>query len=188
MRNQFLYSLHPAQGIGVVDRANGNTRPVRIAKPTLGFALIALICFCCPLSAQTYYKWVDESGTVHYSANPPADRAYERVDTRAQVIISRAPESAATDSEESTSDPVQLPREAPPDPEQLRARCRQRQENLFWLQSNRRVILEAEDGSEQLMSQNEQDRMIEENRAFLQQWCQDVNLRDIPPEGPRDNG
>lgn len=146
--------------------------------------LLALAAaFCLPLAAQTYYKWVDDQGTVHYSAEPPDDRAYDEVDTQGQVIASRelAPPAPA---EPAPAERVEMPREAPPDPQLVAARCRQAQENLFWLQNKRRVILEKDDGSQEFLDEEQQQRMIEENRAMMEQWCKDVDLDAIPMNGP----
>lgn len=59
-------------------------------------SLIAALCLCLPVAAQTVYKWVDEEGEVHYShALPPdqAERAHERLaaDGRVAERVDRAP-------------------------------------------------------------------------------------------------
>lgn len=138
-----------------------------------------LLLFLCtllaaaPVAAKTYYKWTDDIGTVHFSAEPPNDREYETVDTSGR-ITSIAPVQSETSQEaaQDAAEEVQMPREAAPDPEVVAARCKQAQENLFWLQSKRRIVVENDDGSETFIDAEEQQRLIEENQALIDEWCQ----------------
>ena len=126
--------------------------------------------------AQTYYKWRDDAGTVHFTAEPPIDREYEAINTSGQVI-GRSAERAATAAEADaaeTAATAQMPREGEVDPELIRQRCQQARENLFWLQANRRIVVERDDGTEEFIDADEQQRQIEQNRAFLEEWCGNV--------------
>jgi len=159
------------------------TRPWGLVR---GLVVLASIFACLPLAAQTYYKWVDDQGTVHYTADPPANRTYAEVDTQGQVIATREVAPPANSPDSTEPEQVQMPRQAPPDPELVAARCRQAQENLFWLQNKRRVILEKDDGSQQFLNEEEQQQMVEESRALMEQWCENVDLGNVPINGPPD--
>lgn len=146
------------------------TRIVNI-RPTLLLILCALLV-AAPAAARTYYKWTDDSGTVHFTAEPPSDRDYETINTSGQVIgSSQAPAQPAQTQE--TAEDVQMPRQGAPDPEVVAARCRQARENLVWLQSNRRIVVENDDGSETFIDADEQQQLIEDNQALLDEWCRD---------------
>jgi len=139
--------------------------------------LVVLLCailVAAPAAARTYYKWTDDNGTVHFTAEPPSDRDYESINTSGQVTgSSQTPaQPAAPQAEESAPD-VQMPRQAAPDPEVVAARCQQARENLFWLQSKRRIVIENDDGSETFIDADEQQRLMEENQALIDEWCQD---------------
>jgi len=125
------------------------------------------------LEAQTYYKWTDENGTTHFTAEPPMDRDFESIDTSGNVISSTRLESpdVSTTAEETMEEVSRAPREGEPDPELVEARCNEARENLFWLQSNRRVIVEDDQGNEQFIDVDRQQQLIEENRALLEEWC-----------------
>ncbi len=148
------------------------TRIVTI-RPMLLVLLCALLVSA-PAAARTYYKWTDENGTVHFTSEPPIDRDYETINTAGLVTGSSRTQGEAepTQSQESPED-VQMPRQAPPDPEVVAARCEQARENLFWLQSHRRIIVENDDGSETFIDADEQQRMIEENQALIDEWCRE---------------
>ena len=148
------------------------TRIVNI-RPTLLLLLCALLV-AAPAAARTYYKWTDDNGTVHFTAEPPNDRDDETISTSGQVTGSSATQTPAEapQAQESAED-VQMPRQAAPDPELVAARCAQARENLVWLQSNRRIIIENDDGSETFIDADEQQRLIEENQALIDEWCQD---------------
>jgi len=141
-------------------------------RPTLLLFLCTLLA-AAPVAAKTYYKWTDDIGTVHFSVEPPNDREYETVNTSGR-ITSIAPVQSETSQEaaQDAAEEVQMPREAAPDPEVVAARCKQAQENLFWLQSKRRIVVENDDGSETFIDAEEQQRLIEENQALIEEWCQ----------------
>lgn len=146
---------------------------IRSKKPTLILILCALL-FAAPAAAKTYYKWTDDNGTVHFTAEPPNDRDYETINTAGQVTgSSRTQAQPEPPQAQEAAEDIQMPRQAAPDPEVVAARCEQARENLFWLQSNRRITIENDDGSETFIDADEQQRMIEENQALIDEWCQD---------------
>ena len=127
-----------------------------------------------PAAAKTYYKWTDDNGTVHFTAEPPNDRDYETINTTGQVTgSSRTQAEPAQPETQQAAEEVQMPRQAAPDPEAVAARCKQARENLFWLQSKRRIVVESDDGSETFIDADEQQRLIEENQALIDEWCDD---------------
>lgn len=153
------------------------TQPGQVIIVNIRPALLVLLCVllaATPVAAQTYYKWTDDNGTVHFTAEPPPDREYETVDTYGQVTgSSPAPDDAPPPTGGEEQPESGTPREAAPDPEAVAARCQEARENLFWLQSNRRIIVENDDGSEDFIDADEQQRLIEENQALIDEWCDD---------------
>lgn len=141
-------------------------------------AILAALLLAASMAAeaQVYYKWRDDQGTVHFSAEPPIDRDYEAINTRGQVIGRSADGAPATDAAQAGQDEaaVQMPREAKVDPDLIRSRCQQARENLFWLQAKRRIIVERDDGTQEFIGPEEQQRQIQANRAFLEEWCGNV--------------
>jgi|GEM_PF-923257 len=152
------------------------TEPSQVIIVKIRHILLVLLCTllaAAPVAAKTYYKWTDDIGTVHFSAEPPNDREYEIVNTSGRItsIPSEQSETSQESAQDAAGD-VQMPRQAAPDPQVVAARCEQARENLFWLQSNRRIIIENDDGSETFIDADEQQRMIEENQALIEEWCQ----------------
>ncbi|MDT8408756.1 MAG: DUF4124 domain-containing protein [Wenzhouxiangellaceae bacterium] len=134
--------------------------------------ILALIALSTTLAAQSFYKWVDDQGTVHFSSEPPLDRDYETINTTGRVLGSTAP--AAAPAIEAAPEPAaQMPRQRAPDPELIAARCQQARENLFWLQAKRRIVVERDDGSEEFIDAEEQQKMAQQSQALIDEWCQD---------------
>lgn len=123
--------------------------------------------------AQTYYKWTDDNGTTHFTAEPPMDRDYESIDTSGNVISTTRlePSDVVAEDGEPMEGESRAPREGEPDPALVEARCNEARENLFWLQSNRRIVVEDDQGNEQFIDAERQQELIEENRALLEEWC-----------------
>lgn len=133
--------------------------------------LVLAVAAAAPATAQTYYKWIDDIGTVHYTARPPADRDYERVDVSAPPPSNSQALPQADAEPAETAEDVQMPRRAAPDPEVVRARCRQARENLFWLESKQRIRVEEDDGSQRFVDADERERLIDEARTTIEEWC-----------------
>lgn len=144
-------------------------------KQFLAFFLTAAVAF--GALADEVYKWVDENGTTHFSAQPPTDREYEVITPSAgrvgTVDPTQQPESDG-DSAESSGDP-QAPlevEESEPDPEEVAQRCEQARENLFWLTERRRVSMRDEEtGEETWLDDDERLDMIDETEAYLREHC-----------------
>lgn len=133
--------------------------------------LVLAAAAAAPATAQTYYKWTDDNGTVHFTAQPPADRDYETIDASTRLLGNAdAVPDAGTEPAETAAD-VQMPRRAPPDPEVVRARCEQARENLFWLESKQRIRVEEDDGSQRFVDADERERLIDEARTAVEEWC-----------------
>ena len=139
-------------------------------------AIVAALMLSTSVLAQTYFKWVDDEGTVHFTAEPPQDRAFERIDTSGNVIGRSAPTNTSpAEAEGATAEgEVVMPREGQPDSEEIAARCAQARENMFWLENRRRIAVERDDGTEDFVEGDDRISMIEETQAFLDEWCQDV--------------
>jgi len=125
------------------------------------------------VSAQTYYKWRDAAGTVHFTSEPPVNRDYEVINISGHVIGQSMAEPANATEAAAQQPPVQMPREAGIDPNLIAQRCQQARENLYWLRANRRIVVERDDGSEEFIDAEEQQRQIAQNQAFIDEWCRD---------------
>lgn len=134
--------------------------------------ILAVVLGMSPALAQRYYKWVDEQGTTHFTAEPPRDADYEIVDTSGAVIGSSSAATGRGQQDQAEEpEPIAMPREGEVDPERVAQRCEQARENLFWLRANRRIQVERDDGSMEFIDFEEQQRLIEENEAILAEWC-----------------
>ena len=140
-------------------------------KTILLACLLTILLLPIAAQGQSYYKWRDDQGTTHFTSEPPLDRDYEIVDTRGNVVGRSAP--TVPDQPEARSDSMPLPREGAPDPEEVARRCRQARENMVALTGNRRIVMERDDGSEVLLTEDERQEQIERNQAILDQWCAD---------------
>lgn len=144
-------------------------------NPLIVALSLALLLLTGTASAQTYYKWKDAQGTVHFTSEPPIDRDYEVINTSGHIVGRSVPgaERKSETAEQSAQPAAQMPREASIDPDLIAQRCQQARENLYWLRANRRIIVERDDGSEEFIDAEEQQAQIEQNQAFIDEWCSD---------------
>lgn len=144
------------------------------------FCLISILAlFAGTIQAsEEIYKWVDEDGVTHYSARPPEGIEYQRVTTEADRAVARTDSTVATDSDEqeerrATGNLPELAEIAAeePDPELVAERCEQARNNLNWLTQRTRISVEGEDGEMRRLSEEERQAQIQENQAFIDEWC-----------------
>ncbi|AKS40827.1 DUF4124 domain-containing protein [Wenzhouxiangella marina] len=155
--------------------------PFKSRLATLGFLLMGLAFTALPAHAQDeIYKWVDEDGVTHFSTQPPENVNYQRLDVRTRRTTDVAPRTVG-ESEEggdradaaelgTLPEIPQIAAEAP-DPELVAERCEQARENLMWLTERTRLSTEDEEGNRRVISEEERQRLIEETRAFITEWC-----------------
>lgn len=53
---------------------------IRNRSARLLVCCLLLVLAAPPLGAARIYRWVDDEGVVHYSANPPTEETYERLE------------------------------------------------------------------------------------------------------------
>lgn len=127
--------------------------------------------------ANEVYKWVDDDGTTHFSAQPPIDRPYEIITPsagRVGTVDPTAPRENRDDPADTSGGVPEMPeievRE--PDPEEVAQRCEQARENLFWLTERRRVsVRDEETGEETWLDDDQRLDMIDETEAVLREHC-----------------
>lgn len=144
--------------------------------------LLLLFAFALPAGAQTFYKWTDAQGNVHYTDEPPAQGDYEEVRPatgpadsetasaaeRLQSWRERQVESAEREAEERAE------REEAERAEAIRAEnCTRARENARVLEQNTRILLPAgeEGGEPERMTDEERLRRLEEARAAVAEFC-----------------
>ena len=131
--------------------------------------------------AAKYYKWVDENGVTHYSAQPPAagkgevikvqsggssdnkeaamKRLEERRDKLEQKKLSEKEQAAQAEAE-------RLNKEA------TEKQCEQFRKNLTVMTQNSRVKLLGADGEARMLPEEERQERIKTAKEFIAQNCQ----------------
>ena len=124
---------------------------------------------------QTVYKWVDAEGVVHYTARPPEGVEYEVVGLETREPEEQAPDETEAAGEEAPAEgiPPAQPEMAStePDPEMVAERCEQARRNIENLTQRANVLIRGEDGERRQITEEERERMLQEARDFIDEWC-----------------
>lgn len=147
-------------------------------------AVIALAALLAALTAQpqavaqeTIYKWMDEEGVVHYTARPPEGIDYEVVDVRNSDQSGDQSSGAEGESGDDGASASSVPPEQPemaasePDPEMVAERCEQARRNVENLTQRSNVLIAGDDGERRQITDEERETMLEDARAFMDEWC-----------------
>lgn len=149
---------------------------------TTAIALLALAA-ATPALAETIYKWVDESGTVHYGERPP-----EGVDAELVTVTSAKPQGSVDDPYAETRAQQADQKEAEAErmveaaaaieqqqQEQARieAACAAQKSRLEQLIPRSKILLQNPDGTSRMLGDDERLAMIEESQKFVDENCSD---------------
>ncbi len=140
---------------------------------SLSVAAIALAAVISVHATEAIYKWVDEEGVTHFSAQPPDGVDYEQVITRsgttARRTEARTDSETATDEADAQSESDLRARIA--DLDALAEQCEQARTNLALLAEAGPVVLRDDDGNEVDLDSEARLSFADENQAFLDEWC-----------------
>ncbi len=135
-----------------------------------------------PLMADTIYKWVDESGTVHYGERPPegvdavpvsvgSSGSVSGGDPYAETRAAQAAQKASA-AERMTETGAAMEQQQQ-DQERLAAACAAQKARLEQLIPRPKVLLQNPDGTTRMLGDQERLDMIEESQKFVDQNCPD---------------
>lgn len=144
------------------------------------FKPVRLIVFLLPVlilataQAEKVHKWIDSSGTTHYSDRPP------KIDIETEVIMSldeplELDANKNEESEPSEETPAEGSQEAeaslPPNPEVI-AYCEQLKANMATLDGEERVRIQHEDGSFEILGDEGKEREKNRLQEQMTKFCQ----------------
>ena len=104
------------------------------------------------------YKWTDENGTVHFSAEAPATGAEE-------VVLDKGPTVEA----ESLDSPTAAAIDEPPSPERDAKRCDQHRSNLKLFEDPAIPLSIEQDGVKRSLNASERAKEVQDARDALTQ-------------------
>ncbi len=115
------------------------------ARRVSGFAatlLIALLVTSPALVAEQFYKWQDEKGVWHYSANPPKDQPADKLKVRTQA--GRSGDEDEDEDEDGEAKPKTKPGAESPES----TNCKAAKKNLEVLNNNPKVLKDTDGDGE----------------------------------------
>lgn len=145
------------------------------------FAVLALGTMT-PVLAETIYKWVDETGTVHYGERPP-----EGVDAELVTVRSARPETAedpyaetrTAQAEQKEANAERMVEESAAfeqrqqEQARIEAACAAQKARLEQLIPRSKVLLQNADGTSRMLGDDERLKMIDDAQKFVDENCQD---------------
>lgn len=141
--------------------------------------LTSLLLISTILSAGKFYKWVDENGVTHYTAEPPKKGEGKVVNTGAQKSSSKAAgEKKLKDLKDSEAankqkqeEKEQFEKELATAKKEKEDNCKQAKQNKIQLTIKNRVRMTMEDGSVKILSQEEKQAQLKKADEAIDEWC-----------------
>ena len=160
-------------------------KDVRIANILAAVLIVALAFLASDAGAEEkIYKWVDETGAVHFGDMPPDNAAAEKIKVTPDTV-STVPPSAATSGVDAGAPPEPQPsyaeqlrqeraekrKEREEQQQQLAKACEQNRKLVAELEPSPRVIVETKDGEVKRLDDDLRIKTLDEARAFIATNC-----------------
>ncbi len=139
-----------------------------------------LLLFSSSLLAAPVYKWVDDRGVTHFSAEPPVNQKSESIKTNSfqpKVPEKTAAQIAAEEAQASARTQAEVDREVrqkvAEEEAALKKYCSEIRHNLAQLESNPRVMAQV-DGQPTRLTEEERQARITEIKKSIEERCATV--------------
>lgn len=142
---------------------------------------MAIVMSTTAAMAAKYYKWVDESGVTHYSAQPPEAGKGEIIRVKSgqssdkDAAMKRLEERRAKlqqDADARNNPKFDPQAEADKrNAEALKKQCENRRKNLKIMTENNRVRMLDENGESRVLPEEERQAKIKEAKDFISENC-----------------
>ncbi|HAB91425.1 MAG: DUF4124 domain-containing protein [Thiopseudomonas sp.] len=139
-----------------------------------------LLLFSSSLLAAPVYKWVDDRGVTHFSAEPPVNQKAESIKTNSfqpKVPEKTAAQIAAEEAQASARTQAEVDREVrqkvAEEEAALKKYCSEIRHNLAQLESNPRVMAQV-DGQPTRLTEEERQARITEIKKSIEERCATV--------------
>lgn len=154
----------------------------QLLKRPFSWALIIAFTFGAGTSlAAKYYKWVDENGVTHYSAQPPAAGQGEIIKVKsgpssdkdqAMKRLEERREKLQQDAERRANPEKDLQAEADKkNAEALKEQCERTRKNLKIMKESARVRELGPDGEGRVLPEEERQQRVKDAQEFINQNC-----------------
>ena len=139
--------------------------------------LLLLLLTLTPLQAAVH-RWVDDNGNVHYSDQPPAKQASEKIeikphtpDPATQERLLRHKQTVESSQEAREEQKEQQQAEAK-EAEQQKERCKQARAQLNLAETTGRIYETDENGERKYMDDKQREAYLEQAREAVKKFCQ----------------
>ncbi len=137
----------------------------RTIKLFSAIVVTASFCAASAVFAESYYRWKDETGQVHYGSRPP--HGVEAVKIKAH--------GGGTSEVESDKASQKMTQEEKVDPQaiiaQRQKQCEEERNRLSTLKSSGRIRMTQEDGSTRYLTAEEVAKEVKMSQEFLKEAC-----------------
>lgn len=143
-------------------------------------ALIALALGASTAEAAKFYKWTDEQGATHYTADPPppgAKSSEVRVKAKPGAATPATPAAAATTGKAKADDKAKAKgqeqkADASKGPEQYAEKCKGLRANLQAMEEHGRVKEMTASGEARVLTDDEKNARLDETRREIKAFCE----------------
>jgi len=152
---------------------------VRQSRRSLAVLLVLLAAGMTSTQAASIYSWVDANGVQHFSAMPPPDRDdYQIVSIDGTTTLLKRTENQTTPAADESAAEAETVITAPDttvtviDPEVVARNCERARQNLFLIDSRRRIVITDDNGEQRRLDDNERLALMQKSQDYIDQNCQ----------------
>lgn len=141
--------------------------------PQMALLTTALLLFGPLVAADEVYRWVDDEGVTHFSAQPPKNRQSDRMNTKTghSDPIDYRGRFSASDPEEGEEGESDNEAPGPSAEADMREACQTARQNLQKLERGGRIAETADDGTRRYLTEEQREARMERAREAIEKTC-----------------
>ncbi len=139
----------------------------RLLITLLSTVLVGSLSTSQTVEAESFYKWTDDEGTIHYTRTPPKGRDAQKINTQTKTSKPVNYNKPQSESEKASTGTTTVTAESTKNP----ARCEQAHKNLKTLSNAARVRITTPEGEKRYLSPDELQNKKKEMQKAIKESC-----------------
>lgn len=148
-------------------------------------AFLGTLLLAASAQAAQFYKWTDEQGVTHYSADPPPKSVGNASEVKVKTRLPADSEAAGSKLEKQRTDAKKADKAAPaapkkedsataakPGPERYAEKCKNLQSDLKAMQEHARISVADDKGEVRTLTEEEKQQRIDDAQRQVKAFCE----------------
>lgn len=147
-------------------------------------AFLGTLLLATSAQAAQFYKWTDEQGVTHYSADPPPKSVGNASEVKVKTRLPADSEAATSNLEKQRADSKKADKAAPkkddaapaaatkPSQERYAEKCKNLQSDLKTMEEHARISVTDDKGEVRSLTEEEKQQRVDDTKRQVKAFCE----------------